>query len=233
MAIAPYQKRREEIEHYFDRTAVDAWSKLTSTEPVGRIRQTVREGRDQMRANLLSWLPQDLSDKRILDAGCGTGLLACDLANRGANVVAIDISPTLIDLARERVTPSHPNGKIRFEVGDMSHEALGEFDYVIAMDSLIHYRLEDAIDSIAKLGERTRCAMYFTFAPRTRLLAMMHAIGRYFPSSNRSPSLEPVCDRKLRLGLMQRAELANWSTARDERVSRGFYMSHAYELVRS
>jgi hypothetical protein len=33
---------------------------LTSDAPVGRIRATVRAGRDRMRATLLSWLPQDL-----------------------------------------------------------------------------------------------------------------------------------------------------------------------------
>ena len=63
------------------------------------IRQTVREGRDQMRATILSWLPQDLHGKRLLDAGCGTGALALEAARRGAEVVAMDLSPTLVDLA--------------------------------------------------------------------------------------------------------------------------------------
>ena len=38
----------------------------------------------------------------MLDAGCGTGALAVALARRGADVVAVDISPTLVGLARER-----------------------------------------------------------------------------------------------------------------------------------
>ena len=67
-----YQTRRGEIETYFDRSAVDAWARLTSTAPVGRVRATVRAGRDTMRATLLSWLPDDLSGRRLLDAGCGT-----------------------------------------------------------------------------------------------------------------------------------------------------------------
>ncbi|MEM9315889.1 MAG: magnesium protoporphyrin IX methyltransferase, partial [Pseudomonadota bacterium] len=49
MAETSYAERRSEIEHYFDRTAADAWSKLTSNAPVSRIRQTVRAGRDDMR----------------------------------------------------------------------------------------------------------------------------------------------------------------------------------------
>ena len=73
MAETSYTERRAEIEHYFDRTAVDAWSKLTTSAPVSRIRQTVREGRDEMRRRLLNWLPENLEGLRILDAGCGTG----------------------------------------------------------------------------------------------------------------------------------------------------------------
>ena len=84
MSNATYQERRGQIENYFDRTAAAAWAKLTSDAPVGRIRATVRAGRDRMRATLLSWLTEDLSGKRILDAGCGTGALAVEAARRGA-----------------------------------------------------------------------------------------------------------------------------------------------------
>src|SRR5262249_17940372 len=102
MPTISYLERRGELETYFDRTAVEAWSKLTSDAPVGRIRQTVRAGRDMMRETLMGWLPQDLTGSRILDAGCGTGALSIELAKRGADVLAIDLSPTLIDLARKR-----------------------------------------------------------------------------------------------------------------------------------
>ena len=54
---ARYKHRRGEIETYFDRTAAEAWARLTSTAPVGRIRATVRAGRDRMRQTLLDWLP--------------------------------------------------------------------------------------------------------------------------------------------------------------------------------
>ena len=56
MNTTAYEQRRSQIEHYFDRTAADAWARLTSNEPVGRIRATVRAGRDTMRETLLSWL---------------------------------------------------------------------------------------------------------------------------------------------------------------------------------
>ena len=40
-----YETRRHEIARYFDKTAVSAWAKLTSDEPVSIVRQTVRKGR--------------------------------------------------------------------------------------------------------------------------------------------------------------------------------------------
>ena len=46
-----------------------------------------------MRATLLDWLPADLTGRRILDAGCGTGALAIEAARRGAHVVAVHQSP--------------------------------------------------------------------------------------------------------------------------------------------
>ena len=83
-----YEQRRNQIEHYFDRTAADAWARLTSNAPVGRIRATVRAGRDTMRETLLSWLPRDLRGKRVLDAGCGTGALALQAALDGPKPLA-------------------------------------------------------------------------------------------------------------------------------------------------
>ena len=68
-----YEATRERLETYFDRTASRTWEALTSDAPVSRIRQTVREGRDAMRAELLSILPGDLAGARVLDAGCGAG----------------------------------------------------------------------------------------------------------------------------------------------------------------
>src|ERR1700679_2298838 len=140
MPTLTYAARRGELLQYFDRTAVEAWKRLTSDPPVNSIRATVRAGRDAMRPPLLGWLPEDLRGARVLDAGCGTGALSVEAARRGANVVAIDLSPTLIALARERLPQNLGLGVIDFHVGDMLEVTAGRFDYVVAMDSLIHYR---------------------------------------------------------------------------------------------
>ena len=221
---ASYDAYRGRLETYFDRTAFDAWAKLTSDAPVSGIRATVRAGRDEMRARLLDWLPADLTGKRILDAGCGTGALAVEAAKRGASVVAVDVSAQLVGLARERL-PSDLD--IDFRAGDMLGDH-GEFDHVVAMDSLIHYRFADIVAAATRLQSRTRTSMLFTVAPRTPLLLAMQAAGKLFPSSDRSPAIIPASPPRL----MRDLSHFGWAAGRDAGTSTAFYKSHAIEMVR-
>ncbi len=224
-----YEKRRGQLEHYFDRTAVEAWSRLTSDAPVSGVRATVRAGRDAMRELLLAWLPDDLSGRTLLDAGCGTGALSVEAARRGAQVTAIDLSPTLVGLADERKPQDLP-GTIDFRVGDMLDESLGSFDHVVCMDSLIHYRAEDILAALTRLAARTHESVLFTFAPRTAALTVMHAAGKLFPRGDRSPAIEPVGEKRLRRLIAAAPSLATWRVGRTQRVSSGFYTSQAMEL---
>ncbi len=233
---ASYQARRGQIENYFDRTAAKAWEQLTSTAPVGRIRATVRAGRDSMRTQLLDWLPADLHGLRILDAGCGTGAFAMEAARRGASVLAIDLSPSLVEVAVRRVAQHldvfDHGGHIDWRSGDMLDAALGEFDHVVAMDSLIHYTAEDAVRVLQAWAPRTRGSMLFTFAPSSPMLLAMHAVGRFFPRGDRAPSIVPVAERALRRVLSTDDGLPRWNVGRTRRVACGFYTSQALELVR-
>jgi len=232
MQTGSYATRRGELQTYFDRTAVEAWSRLTSDAPVSRIRATVRAGRDRMRATLMSWLPDDLTGRTLLDAGCGTGLLAVEAARRGAHVTAVDLSPNLVDLAGQRIGRDVGTGHIDFRVGDMLSPDHGLFDHVVAMDSLIHYRANDIAAALAGLAARTERSVLFTFAPRTPALSLMHAVGKLFPRGDRAPAIEPVAETTLRRLIDARSDLAGWRVGRTLRVSSGFYTSQAMELVR-
>lgn len=232
MSEVSYQQRRGQIENYFDRTAAAAWATLTSDAPVGRIRTTVRAGRDRMRATLVAWLGEDLTGKRILDAGCGTGALAVEAARRGAQVVAIDLSPTLVDLARTRI-PQDIAHLVEFHSGDMLDPALGRFDHVVAMDSIIHYQTDDAVNALAQLADRTSGSIVFTFAPRTPVLAAMISLGRLFPRGDRAPWLEPMAESRIAHLMKGHRGLDGWSCGRTQRVSSGFYKSQAMEWLRT
>jgi magnesium-protoporphyrin O-methyltransferase len=226
MTTASYTQFRGNLETYFDRTAASAWAQLTSDAPVSGIRATVRAGRTEMRDTLLSWLPADMRGLRLLDAGCGTGALAVAAAERGASVVAIDVAASLVQIARNRAPADLA---IDWRVGDMLDPTLGQFDHVVAMDSLIHYRAFDIVTVVQHLAERTRGSVAFTFAPQTPLLMAMLGIGRLFPRADRSPAILPVRDRLLRTLLRNAVPGAN--LGRDRKVSAGFYKSHALELI--
>lgn len=223
-----YERRRAWIAEYFDRTAAAAWAQLTSDAPVSAVRQKVRAGRERMRQLLAGWLPQDLAGMRVLDAGCGTGMLAIELAARGANVVAIDLSPTLTDLARER-TPEALRHLIDFRAGDMLDRALGNFDYSVAMDSVIHYRAPEMLSAINELRSRTARSVLFTVVPRSPLLTTMLTVGKLFPRGQRAPAVEPISESALRTGLQQ-FEHHGWHLKQTQQVRGGFYASQAVEF---
>lgn len=228
MASSTYSLYRSRLQTYFDQTASAAWEQLTSDAPVSGIRATVRAGRDRMRDTLLGWLPEDLHGRRLLDAGCGTGALAVEAARRGADVVAIDVAGSLVSIAQTRA----PAGlKIDWRVGDMLDPALGQFDHVVAMDSLIHYQAFDMVEMLRTLAERTRGSMAFTFAPRTPALALMHTVGKLFPKADRAPAIEPVDERLLRTLLAN--ALPGMRVAAGQRIISGFYTSHGFKMVRA
>jgi magnesium-protoporphyrin O-methyltransferase len=222
-----YETTRATLEAYFDRTASETWARLTSDAPVSRIRATVRAGRDTMRATLLACLPEDMHGMRLLDAGCGTGALAVEAARRGADVLAVDISASLLAVAVDRLPPEVAP-RIRFQAGDMLDARLGFFDHVVAMDSLIHYRAPDIASALARLADRTRASIVFTVAPATPMLQAMHLVGRAFPRGDRSPAIVPVTTARLARAL---APLADWRLSTHRRVSSGFYISQAMELA--
>jgi magnesium-protoporphyrin O-methyltransferase len=222
-----YETTRARLETYFDRTAAETWARLTSDLPVSRIRATVRAGRDAMRTTLLARLPADMTGLRLLDAGCGTGALAVEAARRGAEVTAVDISASLLAVAGERLPPEL-RARIRFRVGDMLDEALGRFDHVVAMDSLIHYRPPDIATALAGLAGRTRASVVFTVAPATPLLQAMHLVGKLFPHGDRSPAIVPTTRARL---VAELAPLTPWRLRPAGRIATGFYISEALELV--
>jgi len=218
--MSDYATTRDRVETYFDRTATGVWERLTSDAPVSRIRQTVREGRDRMRALMLSRLPADLRGVRVLDAGCGAGQMTVELAARGADVTAVDISPALIDIARLRL-PEDLAPRVTFASGDMAANH-GAHDFVVAMDSLIYYDTADITEALQLLASRTREAVVFTVAPRTPLLMAFWGMGKLFPKADRSPTMVPHAHATLN-------RVTEGRIRRIDRVSRGFYISECLE----
>ena len=233
MSDTAYIRRRGEIRTYFDRTAVEGWKRLAGNGPLSAIRETVRRGRAEMRAAMLSALPADLSGWRVLDAGCGAGAMSVELARRGANVVGIDVAPSIVDFARQNVPADLGSGTILFAAGDMLSADLGRFDAVVAMDSLIHYEPETALAALASLAARTDRQIVFTFAPWSPALGLMHRVGKLFPRGDKSPAIVPVRPDRIADGLAGRLGAEGWRIGTTKRISSGFYTSQMMEVSRA
>jgi 2-polyprenyl-6-hydroxyphenyl methylase/3-demethylubiquinone-9 3-methyltransferase len=77
-----------------------------------------------------------LEDLRVLDGGCGGGLLSFPLVKVGANVTALDLTEEVLKVGRSR----DPEGKVQWVPGDITalpFEA-GSFDAVCLIDVLEH-----------------------------------------------------------------------------------------------
>ncbi|MFN3609586.1 MAG: magnesium protoporphyrin IX methyltransferase [Hyphomonas sp.] len=232
MMDTAYQSRRTELQTYFGDTAAATWEKLTSTAPVSGIRAAVRAGRDAMHETVLSWLPHDLTGRRVLDAGCGTGTFSVAAAGRGAEVLGIDIAGPLVEIAASRLTDPVHISRITWRVGDMTHTDLGVFDHAVAVDSIIHYEESDMAAMVSRILPRIRRSLILTHAPRTALLTAMHAAGKLFPRADRAPAIIPVSGNSL----ARRIEAASdgaFRVARRKQISSGFYFSEAMEIVRA
>ncbi len=97
---------------------------------IDRFRRLAAEGADlEGEARLLDAVVAPGS--RILDAGSGTGRVAAALADRGHEVVGVDVDPTLIEAA----TSDHP-GPV-FLLGDLSTLDLGARGYGAPFDAAV------------------------------------------------------------------------------------------------
>ncbi|MFP7721857.1 bifunctional 2-polyprenyl-6-hydroxyphenol methylase/3-demethylubiquinol 3-O-methyltransferase UbiG [Lysobacter sp. A3-1-A15] len=80
-----------------------------------------------------------LSGARVLDVGCGGGLLSEAMARRGADVTAIDLAPELVKVARLHGLESGVRVDYRLQsVEALAAEQAGTFDAITCMEMLEH-----------------------------------------------------------------------------------------------
>ncbi|MFA4502366.1 bifunctional 2-polyprenyl-6-hydroxyphenol methylase/3-demethylubiquinol 3-O-methyltransferase UbiG [Xanthomonas perforans] len=81
----------------------------------------------------------ELAGARVLDVGCGGGLLSESMARLGAQVTAIDLAPELVKVARLHSLESGVQVDYRVQsVEDLAAEQPGSFDAVTCMEMLEH-----------------------------------------------------------------------------------------------
>lgn len=110
-----------------------------------------------------------LQGKRLLDVACGTGKSFLPMLPRGWQVSGCDISPAMLELAREKAGEA-----VRLEVADMlALPKFGEFDLIWALDDAINYLL-----SREEL-ERALAGMRENLAPSGLILFDVNTLPAY------------------------------------------------------
>src|SRR3954467_11615980 len=89
-----------------------------------------------------------LIGRRLLDVGCGTGKSFLPMLARGYEVTACDISPGMVERAREAGDAS---GAEVFVADARELPDIGAFDIAIALDDALNYLLAD--DELAMVFE--------------------------------------------------------------------------------
>ncbi|PSQ28183.1 class I SAM-dependent methyltransferase [Halobacteriales archaeon QS_9_67_15] len=132
-------ERDGEVERHYDALA-DRWEEFTrSPWKEGLLWPAVR-----------SLLPA-LGDARVLDVGCGNGHYSARLADRGADVLGVDLSEEMVRQARRQHGDS-----ATFRQGDVTEglDSVGgeEFDIVLCQHVLSHVpSVESAIGEFARV----------------------------------------------------------------------------------
>jgi 2-polyprenyl-3-methyl-5-hydroxy-6-metoxy-1,4-benzoquinol methylase len=105
--------------------------------PAGRLRA-------QRRASLILKGASARPGMRLLEVGCGTGMFTEKFAASGASIIAVDLSPELLDIARDRGLPTDQVRFIEKNFEDCAVE--GPFDAVIGSSVLHHLDLERSLN---------------------------------------------------------------------------------------
>ena len=129
------------------------------------------------------------STRSALDAGCGAGFLSLKLADYVDHVVGLDISGSMIALAKERQTKMRKKN-VYFLKADLENlPFLKEmFDFVVSKATLHHTRLENTLPDLRRLvkpGGRMVVFDFITSTPYLDKLPIWHVIR----SLKRAPAL--------------------------------------------
>ena len=105
--------------------------------------------RARRRVKMLIAAARISAESRVLELGCGTGIFTRLLAETGADIVAVDISPVLLELAVAKGI----EGRVTFRIDDAERMTFddGSFDAVVGSSILHHLDVGPAIGEIYRV----------------------------------------------------------------------------------
>lgn len=144
----------------------------------------------------------DLSGKRVLDLGCGSGDLTLALAQAGADIVAVDLSPRMVAVARKRLSIFTPGATAEFQVAAAEELPIEDdsIDVVIGRFILHHLDVPLAARECSRVLAPNGKALFVENSSRNPLLmfARNHLAGRYGIPRYGTPDERPLDGGDLR-----------------------------------
>ena len=153
---------------------------------------------------------------RILDAGCGTGRYAIELARRGYVVHGLDLSPDLIDIATHAIGDS--TGRVSFGVGDIAEPAVFRYAAILCRGVL-----NDIIDDAG------RDAVFRAFAEALQSNGVLILDVREWSASLERKTREPLFRKRVST---ERGELTFTSVTALDPGNRQLLISEQHELIK-
>ena len=144
----------------------------------------------------------------VLELGCGTGYFTKELAQTGANVSAIDISPDLLDEARRNC----PAPNVTFEIQNACALSYSDasFDSVVGSSVLHHLEIDEALQQIYRVL-KPGGFIHFT---EPNMLNPQIAVQKNVPAVKKRLGDSPDETAFFRWGLRRRLELTGFREVR-------------------
>jgi len=128
----------------------------------------------------LDWIDQRaaLAGKRVLDVGCGGGILSESMSARGADVLGIDLADKPVRVAQLHALESGARVRYRsISAEDLAREAAGSFDVVTCMEMLEHVPDPESTVKACAALTRPHGWVFFSTINRNARAFLMAIVG--------------------------------------------------------
>jgi len=223
---------KAEVEEYFNNEGFNRWSRIYSEDgEVNSVQLDIRTGHAQTVDKVLGWVDADGSAKAgetFADAGCGVGSLALPLAERGAQVVASDISAAMVQEAAKRAEAAGLSERASFSTSDLENIS-GNYDTVTCIDVMIHYPQEKMADMVQGLASKADKRLIISFAPDTWYYRALKSFGELFPGPSKTTRAYLHSEEAVVAALNE----AGFELERTEMTGTNFYFSRLLEAKKT
>jgi magnesium-protoporphyrin O-methyltransferase len=219
----------QHVRKYFETSGFSRWTAIYGSGEIPPIWKVIRDGHQRAIEAVLSFIEGD-AGHTALDAGCGTGNLSIELANRSYEVDAFDVSAPMIHFAKYINTGRTRGIPPTFMVGDIAALAGDKktYDLVCCLDVLFHYPYEEVASMLTQLAHLSSYKLVGSFALRTPFNDFWMKVGQRFHAKNRMTKLYMFSYDQVEQILYR----AGYKIARTKRIKFFFYDSFVFEAIR-